>query len=254
MQTVLKEILEDRYFKYNVPAYIDDDPIQIPHLFSKKEDIEVASFLTASIAWGVRKTIIKNARQLMKFMDDQPYRFVMEADAADLLLLDKFVHRTFQGVDCRYFVEALRNIYLHHRGLEHVFSEGFKQQHNIYGALSHFRCVFFELPHPLRTEKHVSSVEGNSAAKRLNMMLRWLVRKDDVGVDLGIWEHIPMSALMIPLDVHVGKVARSLGLLERKQDDWKSVEELMCNLRQFDPHDPAKYDYSLFGMGLNKDY
>jgi uncharacterized protein (TIGR02757 family) len=246
----LKELLEERYVRYNVSAYIDSDPIQIPHLFSEKEDIEIAAFLTATIAWGQRKTIIRNARELIRLMDDRPYDFIRNADASDLELFDRFVHRTFNGVDCRFFVQALHLIYTHHGGLEAVFTNGYRQDDTVFSALAYFREVFTSIPHHRRSSKHLSSVTAGSAAKRLNMLLRWLVRHDTVGVDFGIWTNIPASALMIPLDVHVGRVARDLGLLSRRQDDWKAVEELTNQLRTFDPNDPAKYDYALFGMGV----
>lgn len=252
-QIQLYELLEDRYRLYNVAAYIDDDPIQIPHLFSKKEDIEIAAFLSASIAWGQRMTIIRNAGKLIGLMDHQPYNFICEADASDMRQFEHFVHRTFNSVDAAFFVQSLQNIYKLHGGLEVVFDKGFHSGAGVYHALIHFRNVFLETTHEKRSEKHLSSVSANSAAKRLNMFLRWMVRSDKQGVDFGIWKSIPTSALMIPLDVHVGKVGRALGLLQRKQDDWKAVEEITAALRMFDPADPAKYDYALFGMGLNKE-
>jgi len=251
MNEILKELLDDRYLKYNVPAYIDADPIQIPHLFSKKEDVEIAAFLAAAIAWGQRSTIIKNALKLISWMDDAPYDFVMHAEEEDLRVVEKFVHRTFNGIDCTYFLQALRNIYLHHGGLERVFQQGFDTDKTVYSALHHFRTFFFELPHAQRTEKHVGDVTRNAAAKRLNMLLRWMVREDAQGVDFGLWTGIPTSALLLPLDVHTGNVGRALGLLIRKQDDWKAVEEITESLRQFDAKDPVKYDFALFGMGLN---
>lgn len=251
MNEILKELLDDRYLKYNVPAYIDADPIQIPHLFSKKEDVEIAAFLAAAIAWGQRSTIIKNARKLISWMDNAPYDFVMNAEEDDLKVVEKFVHRTFNGIDCTYFLQALQNIYIHHGGLERVFQQGFDTDKTVYSALQHFRNVFFELPHVRRTEKHVGDVTRNAAAKRLNMLLRWMVREDVQGVDFGLWNGIPTSALMLPLDVHTGNVGRALGLLTRKQGDWKAVEEITEALRQFDAKDPVKYDFALFGMGLN---
>ena len=250
-QEILYELLEDRYRKYNVPAYVDDDPIQIPHRFTLKEDIEIAAFLSATIAWGQRKTIIRNADRMMQMMDNQPFDFVCNATSADLKSLQSFVHRTFNGADFIFFIQSLQNIYRNHAGLEQVFDTGYQHTDSIYGALAYFREIFLQTTHEARSAKHLSSVTANSAAKRLNMMLRWLVRRDTQGVDLGIWQNIPVSALMIPLDVHVGKVGRALGLLERKQDDWKAVEEITEKLRFFDAGDPAKYDYALFGMGLN---
>lgn len=251
-EQLLFELLEDRYLRYNVPSYIDDDPIQVPHLFSRKEDIEIAAFLTASIAWGQRKTIINNARELMRLMDYQPYAFICDAGHEDMNLFERFVHRTFNGTDCRFFIESLHNIYQYHGGLEQVVKTGFQQDNTVFTALSYLREVFISIAHEKRSEKHLSSVTAGSAAKRLNMLLRWLVRRDKVGVDFGIWNSIPISALMIPLDVHVGRIGRSLGLLTRRQDDWIAVEELTARLRTFDPHDPGKYDYALFGMGTNE--
>ncbi|MDX9747047.1 MAG: TIGR02757 family protein [Paludibacter sp.] len=251
-EQLLFELLEDRYLRYNVPSYIDDDPIQVPHLFSRKEDIEIAAFLTASIAWGQRKTIIHNARELLRLMDFQPSAFIRDAGPDDLDLFEGFVHRTFNGTDCRFFIESLQHIYLHHGGLEQVITIGYQQDETVFTALSYLRNVFLSTPHAQRSEKHLSSVTAGSAAKRLNMLLRWLVRRDKVGVDFGIWNSIPISALMIPLDVHVGRIGRSLGLLTRRQDDWIAVEELTARLRTFDPHDPGKYDYALFGMGTNE--
>lgn len=252
-QTELYELLENRYRHYNVAAYIDDDPIQIPHLFSKKEDIEIAAFLAASIAWGQRKTIIRNAGKLIALMDYQPYNFICDADASDMRVFERFVHRTFKSIDVVFFVQSLQNIYRNCSGLEAVFNKGYHSGASVYHALIHFRDVFLETAHEKRSEKHLSSVTAKSAAKRLNMFLRWMVRNDKQGVDFGLWNSIPSSALMIPLDVHVGKVGRALGLLQRKQDDWKAVEEITAALRLFDAADPAKYDYALFGMGLNKE-
>lgn len=253
MDNELYELLEDRYHRYNVPSYIDDDPIQVPHLFTQKEDIEIAAFLTATIAWGQRKTIIKNALGLMQLMDYQPYEFVQHAGREDLVVVDRFVHRTFNGIDCRFFIESLQYIYREHGGLEAVFTTGYQLDNTVFSALDYFREIFTITSHESRSGKHLSSVTAGSAAKRLNMLLRWLVRRDTIGVDFGIWNEIPMSALMIPLDVHVSKIGRSLGLLTRKQDDWKAVVELTERLREFDPEDPGKYDYALFGMGVNKE-
>jgi uncharacterized protein (TIGR02757 family) len=250
----LYELLENRYNRYNVPAYIDDDPIQVPHLFTRKEDIEISAFLTATIAWGQRKTIIKNAHELVRLMDLKPYDFILSAGTDDLHLFDRFVHRTFNGADCRFFIESLQHVYRHHGGLESVFTRGFQHDNSIYSALVYFREIFMTTPHENRSAKHLSSVMAGSAAKRLNMMLRWLVRRDTIGVDFGIWDQIPMSALMIPLDVHVGKVATELGLLTRRQHDWRAVVEITEKLREFDPVDPGKYDYALFGMGVYREF
>jgi uncharacterized protein (TIGR02757 family) len=245
----IKPLLDQKVAQYNCLDFIDTDPIQIPHRFSQKEDIEIAGFLTATIAWGQRKSIINNANRLMQLMDNAPYDFVCNAQENDLVGLEQFVHRTFNGRDCCFFIESLRNIYRNHNGLEAVFTKGFQAEGTIFGALKYFREAFLVTPHEQRVTKHLSDVTANSSAKRLNMFLRWMVRKDEAGVDFGLWKDIPMSALMLPLDVHTGDVARAYGLLTRKQNDWKAVEEITAILRQFDPHDPIRYDFALFGIG-----
>jgi uncharacterized protein (TIGR02757 family) len=245
----IKNLLDEKVELYNHTEFIETDPIQIPHRFSKKEDIEIAGFLSATIAWGQRKSIIKNASLLMDLMDNSPAEFVREHSGKDLLSLSKFVHRTFNGGDCIYFIKSLQKIYLHHRGLENVFTEGFKKEQTIFSALKHFRNTFLELPHEQRITKHLSDVTANSSAKRLNMFLRWMVRSNATEVDFGLWKEIPSSALMLPLDVHTGDVSRALGILQRTQNDWKAVEEVTQILRKFDPEDPVKYDFALFGIG-----
>jgi len=250
LNTDLKFLLDSRVSLYNSYDFIQSDPIQIPHRFSRKEDIEIAAFLTATISWGQRKSIINNANRLMELMDNSPFEFVMQADISDLKSIKSFVHRTFNGDDCLFFLDSLKNIYLHHGGLENVFTTGYRNDKSIYGALNHFRNTFLSTPHEVRVQKHVSDVTANSAAKRLNMFLRWMVRSDGNEVDFGLWKDIPASALMLPLDVHSGNVARGLVLLQRKQNDWKAVEEIMSVLRTFDPSDPVKYDFALFGMGV----
>ncbi|MCL1868711.1 MAG: TIGR02757 family protein, partial [Paludibacter sp.] len=222
------------------------------HRFSRKEDIEIAGFLASTIAWGQRKSIIKNALRFMDLMDNSPCDFILHSNEnTDWQRFSSFVHRTFNGEDCLFFIKSLKNIYLKHSGLENVFACGFEKSQTIYGALAHFRSVFLELPHSHRVEKHLSDVTRNSAAKRLNMFLRWMVRADDAGVDFGIWKKIPQSALMLPLDVHSGNVARAFGLLMRPQNDWKAVEEITAVLRTFDSADPVKYDFALFGAGVS---
>jgi len=259
----LKYLLDSRVDQYNRFDFIHSDPIQVPHRFSRKEDIEIAAFLTATISWGQRKSIINNANRLMELMDNSPYEFLMDnpmfsegftrSEAftnPDFKRIANFVHRTFNGDDCLYFFESIRNMYLHHSGLEAVFTEGYQAEGTVYGALNHFRNVFLSIPHATRIRKHISDVTANSAAKRLNMFLRWMVRKDDTEVDFGLWKDIPASALMLPLDVHSGEVARGLGLLIRKQNDWKAVAEITSVLRTFDSADPIKYDFALFGIGV----
>ncbi len=247
----LKELLEEKYYQYNTPAFIETDPIQIPHQFTRKEDIEISGFLAATIAWGNRKMIIRNALRMMQLMDNEPYKFLLEATADDINGIDDFVHRTFNAQDFRYFLLSLQNIYRNHGGLEQVFTTGYNKDRTIRSAIIHFRKVFFSLPdYPRRTEKHVSCVSRGSAAKRINMFLMWMVRRDGRGVHFGLWRGIAPADLMIPLDVHTGNSARALGLLTRKQNDWKAVEEVTANLRQFDPQDPVKYDFALFGLDL----
>jgi len=246
----LKAFLDQKVTLYNTESYIETDPIQIPHRFSRKEDVEIAAFLTATITWGQRKSIIKNASFMMELLENTPYDFVMNASKSEIQNVRQFVHRTFNGLDCEYFIYSLRNIYKNHNGLETVFATGFAIDNSVFSSLKYFREVFLEIEHEKRVAKHISDVNSNSAAKRLNMFLRWLVRADDCGVDFGIWKSIPMSALMMPLDVHVGDVGRALGLLSRKQNDWRALEELMIELRKFDKNDPVKYDYALFGIGV----
>ena len=247
----LFSFLEEKYDLYDNLSFIGTDPISVPHLFSSKEDIEIAAFLTATITWGVRQSIINDATLLMQHMDFHPYDFIIHAGERDLKTFRQFKHRTFNGADCLYFIRALRNVYLHHEGLEQTFTAGIKEgDGDIKNAILHFRNIFMELSHSDHAAKHVSDPGKNSAAKRLNMFLRWMVRQDKRGVDFGIWKEIRPSTLCCPLDVHSGRVARSLGLLSRKTNDWKAVDELTANLRSFDPADPVKYDYALFGLGI----
>lgn len=250
MKTIdnLKEFLDEKVILYNNPKFIESDPIQIPHKFSKKEDIEIAGFLTATIAWGNRKSIINNANKLMDLLDHSPHDFILNHKEEDLQRFDNFVHRTFNSVDCITFIKALQNIYNNHNGLEAVFSKG--RNENLQHSISQFKQIFFEINHLPRTQKHISDPLKNSAAKRINMFLRWMVRPNNTGVDFGIWKSIKPSELSCPLDVHSGNVARKLGLLSRKQNDAKALQELDKNLRLLDPIDPVKYDFALFGLGV----
>jgi len=245
----LKNFLDEKVEEYNKPEFIETDPIQVPNLFLLKENIEIAGFLTATISWGNRNAIIKNAMHIMAMMDNQPFDFIVHASDQEINLLKKFVHRTFNGEDCIYFIYSLRNIYNNYNGLQAVFEEGFQQNRRVKSALIHFYKVFFELEGE-RTRKHISNVGKGASAKRLNMFLRWMVRSDKNNVDFGIWKGIPVSELMLPLDVHTGNVGRKLGLLQRKSNDWKAVEEITKTLRKFDPKDPVKYDFALFGLGV----
>ena len=246
-ESELREFLDQKADLYNNPNFIETDPIQIPHQFSSKKDIEISGFLTATIAWGNRKMIINNANKMMDIMGNSPYDFVMNYDKSNPQI-DVFVHRTFNGIDLNYFFLALRHIYEKHGDLEQVFIP--QPQQDLQAKISDFKRIFFEIHHPLRTQKHVSDPMKGSAAKRINMFLRWMVRNDNKGVDFGIWPHISPAQLSCPLDVHSGNVARKLGLLTRKQNDAKALKELDANLLKFDPNDPVKYDFALFGLGV----
>lgn len=241
----LKEFLEFKYQQYHQPQFIENDPIQIPHLFQRKEDVEIAGFLSASIAWGQRCTIINNAKKMLAWMDMAPFDFIVNARESDTKIFRSFVHRTFNGEDALYFIRALQHIYRLHGGLERAFSGT-----DIQTRLVNFRKHFFEQEHPERSEKHISSPLKNSACKRLNMFLRWMVREDEQGVDFGIWKSVPASDLICPLDVHSGNTARYLGLINRKQNNWLAATELTEALRKFDKKDPVKYDFALFGFGI----
>jgi len=247
----LKKLLDELAELYNRPAFIESDPICIPHQYSRREDIEIAGFLTAAISWGNRKMILRNAKYMMQLLDDSPFEFVSGASEKEMRVIGRFVHRTFNSTDFIYFLRSLQNIYVHKGGLENVFMTC-QSCVSLKTVIHEFHEIFFELPHEKRTQKHVSDPFRGSAAKKLNMFLRWMVRKDDCGVDFGIWENISPSQLFIPLDLHAGNTARKLGLLERKQNDWKAVEELTGVLRTFDPDDPVKYDFALFGAGVSK--
>lgn len=244
----LKSFLDEKYDLYNRETFIETDPIQIPKAFSKKEDVEIAAFLASTIAWGQRPTIIKNAQKLMQWMDDSPHDFIMNAQESDLHIFAEFKHRTFNGEDAIFFIQALQNIYRNHGGLEATFSK--QNKGDAKDAIANFRETFFSIDHPQRTEKHVSNVLKKSSAKRLNMFLRWMVRNDKRSVDFGIWKSLSPADLYLPLDVHTGRVGRKLGLLTRKQDDWPAVNEITQSLRILDPNDPVKYDFALFGLGI----
>ncbi|WP_196888454.1 TIGR02757 family protein [Aureivirga sp. CE67] len=248
-QKELKEFLDFKVKEYNTLDFIETDPIQIPHKFSLKEDIEIAGFLAATIAWGNRKMIIRNANRMMEIMGSSPYDFVMNFDDDQAEKLDGFVHRTFNATDFSYFLKALRNIYENKGGMEAVFTKH-STDISTQEAISEFKKVFFELKHEKRTQKHVSDPLKKSAAKRINMFLRWMVRNDETGVDFGLWKNIKPAALSCPLDVHSGNIARKLGILERKQNDAKALFELDTALRKMDKEDPVKYDFALFGLGV----
>lgn len=245
----LKEFLDEKVLLYNNPNFIESDPIQIPHQFSLKEDIEIAGFLTATIAWGNRKMIIKNGKKMMELLGDSPFDFVLNHKEYHLDKLDGFAHRTFNNIDFSYFIKALNHIYTNHNGLENLFNL-YSTNESLQPAIHQLKKLFFEIPHPIRTTKHISDPLKGSAAKRINMFLRWMVRNDNSGVDFGIWNSISPSSLSCPLDIHSGNVARKLKLLSRKQNDAKALTELDKNLRLMDKQDPVKYDFALFGLGV----
>ena len=246
----IQSFLDQKVILFNRSSFIETDPIQVPKLFESKENIEIAGFLAATLAWGQRQTIIRKALKLLALMNNDPIDFLMKTPEEDWDVFRDFKHRTFNGTDCIFFLKSMKNIYLNHGGLEQVFTKGFQIDNSIFSSLAYFKKVFFELEHLHRTEKHVSDVQKGAAAKRLNMFLRWMVRTDQAGVDFGLWKQIPSSALMLPLDVHTGNVARKLGVLTRTQNDWRAVEEVTAKLREFDREDPIKYDFALFGLGV----
>ena len=248
-RAALKEFLDEKADFYENPIFLESDPLLIPHQFQAKEDIEISAFLTATIAWGNRKSIITNASRLMELMDYSPHDFVMNYEQKDMESLSSFVHRTFNGEDLQYFVHSLNNIYSNHGGLESIFSE-YQESNSLQFAISKLKEVFFQPEHPKRTEKHVSDPNKGSAAKRINMFLRWMVRDNTAGVDFGLWKSLNPSQLSCPLDVHSGNVARKLKLLKRKQNDAKALQELDKKLKKLDPKDPVKYDFALFGLGV----
>ena len=243
----LQDFLDEKASYYETLQFIESDPIQIPHLFTKKEDIEIAGFLAASIAWGQRPTIIRNATFLVENMDMSPHEFIVNFTETDLEPFANFKHRTFNFDDLKAFFYSLKNIYLNHNGLENVLSQ---DTENMASNISLFKRTFFESNHLPRTQKHISDPLKGSAAKRLNMYLRWMSRSAKGGVDFGIWNKLQPKHLYLPLDVHTANVSRKLGILKRKQNDWKALEEIMVTLRKLDPNDPVKYDFALFGLGV----
>ncbi len=252
MTKSLKELLDEQVEQFNRPDFIVDDPIQIPHRFSKLQDIEITGFWVAMLAWGQRKTIINKANELIDLMDGTPYDFISNHTEQDRKRFLTFKHRTFQPTDTLYFLEFFQNYYRQNDTLETAFSKNLlKEEPHIGKALESFHNQFFALPHaPHRTRKHVATPARKSSCKKLNMFLRWMVRNDGKGVDFGLWKNIKPAQLLMPLDVHVERVARRMGLLERKHRDWQAVLELTENLRAFDKEDPVKYDFALFGMGV----
>ena len=252
----LKSFLEEKVNQFNGPGFIDNDPVSIPHQYSLKQDIEITGFFAATLAWGQRITIIKKCNELFFMMDNAPYDFICNHSEQDLKKLLEFKHRTFNATDTLYFIEVLKNVYAQYDSLENVFTTGLHEEdETVEHGLINFEKYFFSLPDaPKRTRKHVATPARKSACKRLNMFLRWMVRNDSNGVDFGIWNKIKPHQLVCPCDLHVDRVARKLGLISRKQTDWLTALELTKNLRQFDPEDPVKYDFALFGLGVEEKF
>jgi uncharacterized protein (TIGR02757 family) len=248
----LKPFLNEMVDRYNNPTFIEFDPISVPHRYSKKEDIEISGFLVATISWGNRKIIVKNGHRMLDLLGESPYDFVMSYDRTQLKRLAGFVHRTFNHDDYIYFIQSLRKIYTVHGGLEGIFNK-YATAESLQPAIHQLKNIFLEKEYPLRTSKHISDPEKGSAAKKINMFLRWLVRNDKRGVDFGLWKNIKPSQLSCPLDIHSGNIARKLGLLARVQNDAKAVAELDKNLRLLDANDPVKYDFALFGLGISNE-
>lgn len=249
----IKNLLDKKYREYcRSEFFTETDPIQIPKMFEEKEDIEIAGFLSASLAWGQRPTIIRKCRELMQLMDYAPADFIRNATETDYEHFSSFKHRTFNAGDCCYFLRALAYIYRNTGGMEKLFTDSFHRHGNMMAVLSDWYKAFTQLPAEPRVLRHIANVDKGSAAKRVNMYLRWMVRSDESGIDFGLWKEIPASALLIPLDLHTGNVSRQLGLLTRKQNDSRAVLELTERLREFDPVDPIRYDFALFGIGAFK--
>lgn len=253
--------LDILYKQFNKPAFIASDPISVPHMYTKREDIEIAALFAAIFAWGQRTTIVNKSKELLKLMDDAPYDFMMQHQDSDLKVFESFKHRTFNATDALYFIEFLKNVYRQNFTLEDAFilkdlfndAVRIKTKNNIEPYLNNFRANFFSLSDPPhRTKKHISSPELGSTCKRLCMFLRWMVRKDKQGVDFGIWKNIKSSELVCPVDIHVERIAREFKLITRKQLDWLTAVELTENLKKLDANDPVKYDFALFGYGVNR--
>lgn len=248
----IARLLDNKFKQYNQPNFIPNDPICIPHRFTKKQDIEIMGFWAATLAWGQRKTIINKCGVLIQYMDNAPHDFILNHSENDLKPFLNFKHRTFNDIDTLYFIHFFQNYYQNHDSLEDAFLSGVSPNSlNVESGLNHFFELFFnDESAPNRTRKHVASPQRGSSCKRLNMFLRWMVRKDDTGVDFGIWSKIKPSQLVCPCDVHVDRVARHLGLIQRTNTDWKTAVELTETLKQLDPNDPVKYDFALFGLGV----
>ena len=247
--TEIKSFLDYKADFYENENFIENDPISIPHLFSKKEDIEISGFITSTISWGLRKTIIKNSKKIVEMMDFSPFDFILNHSKSDLKPLSKFVHRTFNGIDLLFFIKSLKNIYRNHGGLENLFKPNEINCNTSY-LIHEMKKVFFSISHNIRTKKHISDPLNGSAAKRINMFLRWMVRSNKKRVDFELWKSLSPSQLSCPLDIHSARVARKLNILKRNQNDYKATLELDSYLREFNPNDPVKYDFALFGLGI----
>lgn len=251
----LKDYLDAKAAYYNQPAFVEGDPISIPHRYSRLQDIEISALFAAILAWGNRTTIINKCTELMELFDNAPYDYILHHEARDRMRLMSFRHRTFNGLDLLYFVEFLQHYYSNVTSLEFAFSGHLnKFDRTVEKSLAGFHQMFFMLEHPERTRKHVSTPAKQSACKRLNMFLRWMVRKDENGVDFGLWQHISPSQLVCPMDVHVSRVAARLGLISKPEANWSTAVELTDRLREMDPEDPVKYDFALFGLGVIEKY
>lgn len=249
-----KEYLDELCARFNCSGFIEADPISIPHSFTQREDIEISAFLASTIAWGQRPTIVRNANRMVDRMDRSPHQFILNATHGDMqAAFGGFVHRTFNDQDFIYFAQALARIYREDGGLKAFFESQYADTGDMRIVLSRFWHTFFSDPnHPRRAERHLSSIDKGAACKRLNMFLKWMVRRDAAGVDFGIWDGIPACALYLPLDVHSANTSRALGLLHRAQNDWRAVEQITAVLRAFDPKDPVRYDFALFSAGIHK--
>jgi uncharacterized protein (TIGR02757 family) len=250
----LKAYLEEKYLQFNNPSFIRLDPVSIPHSFSEKRDREIAGFLAAAIAWGRRDLILRSGKRMMELMGNSPYDFIMNSGLYEQERFSGFVHRTFNSGDFLSFLQSLRHLYSEYDSMEDVIVEGMGECGSLCDGMSAFRAFFFSQAHPRRTEKHFADIRAGAAGKRLFMFLRWMVRDDKRGVDFGIWKRISPADLFIPLDIHSGNIARKLGLLERQQNDFRAVQELTSELRLFDPSDPVKFDFALFGLGVSKEF
>ncbi|MFY0601529.1 MAG: TIGR02757 family protein [Cyclobacteriaceae bacterium] len=250
----LKSFLDKKVDQYNSPSFISSDPISIPHQYSKKQDVEITGFVAAVLAWGQRKTIINKCKEFFEFMDNDPHHFILNHQENDLKPFLNFKHRTFNTTDALYFIHFFKYHYSMYDSLEDAFLQSGKEEGWFAGKAleAHFNYFFSLEEHPIRTYKHIPNPKRKSACKRLNMFLRWMVRKDDRGVDFGIWDRIPAERLICPCDVHVDRVGRRLGLITRKQTDWTTAVELTEELKKLDPKDPVKYDFALFGLGVEE--